>query len=141
MVDTSYAGDVTPKEAWEMLESESDAILIDVRTPVEWSYVGRPVLDSIRKETKLVPWQVAPGAGVNPQFLHDVLALGTGTDAPLLLLCRSGVRSVHAAEALTGAGFSRCYNVADGFEGGHDSEGHRGRLAGWKASGLPWVQD
>ena len=88
-----------------------------------------------------MPWQHEGGGPVNPDFLAQVRALDAGEDAPILLLCRSGVRSRNAALVLTEAGFRRCYNVSDGFEGGHDGNGHRGTVAGWKASGLPWAQD
>ena len=141
MTEADYAGDVSPNEAWEMLAGKPDAVLIDVRTPAEWHYVGRPELGALGKATRLVPWQIEGGGPVNPDFLAQVQALDPGEDAPILLLCRSGVRSRNAALALTKAGFRRCYNVSDGFEGGHDGDRHRGAVAGWKASGLPWAQD
>jgi rhodanese-related sulfurtransferase len=79
---------------------------------------------------------------VNAAFVDEVsAALGSARkDAPVFLLCRSGVRSRAAAIALTKAGFSQAYNVAGGFEGDLDETRHRGRRNGWKASGLPWFQ-
>jgi len=138
--DGSYAGDVTPAEAWEILEGEADAILIDVRTDAEWNYVGVPNLSSLGKKPALIAWQIFPTGALNPRFVDDVAKLGIRKDATVLLLCRTGGRSKAAAQALTAAGFSASYNVLDGFEGGHDANQHRGTRAGWKAVGLPWGQ-
>lgn len=135
-----YAGDVSPAEAWALLERDPGAVLVDVRTDAEWTYVGLPDLTGLGKETLCVSWQVFPAMGLNPGFAAELAASGVGRDQPLLLICRSGVRSRDAAIALTGAGYRRCYNVADGFEGPCDGARHRGSAAGWKASGLPWVQ-
>ncbi|HZF36618.1 MAG TPA: rhodanese-like domain-containing protein, partial [Candidatus Angelobacter sp.] len=67
--------------------------------------------------------------------------IATDREAPIFFLCRSGARSRAAAMAMTQAGYARCYNIANGFEGNHDAERHRGKAAGWKADGLPWTQD
>jgi rhodanese-related sulfurtransferase len=133
-----YAGDLTPREAWRLLESEPGAVLIDVRTDAEWRNVGVPRLDAIGKTPALVEWQDLSG-GLNPRFLEEVKAHGLAPDAPVLLLCRSGVRSRSAAIALTRAGFRTCINVADGFEGPPGPDGRR-NVAGWKVEGLPWGQ-
>lgn len=140
MSDQSYAGDLSSEEAWRLLESDPDAVLIDVRTDPEWSFVGLPDLGAVGKQAVCVCWQVFPEMGLNPDFSAELTAKGVTRDQTLLLLCRSGVRSRHAAIALTGAGYGRCYNVADGFEGPCDESRHRGGQAGWKASGLPWAQ-
>jgi rhodanese-related sulfurtransferase len=76
----------------------------------------------------------------NPRFVREDEAK-VAKDRPLVLLCRSGKRSLAAAEALTSAGFAEVYNIAEGFEGDLDADGHRGRLGGWRTHGLPWVQD
>ncbi len=80
----------------------------------------------------------------NPDFVAALTSALTEArvdfDAPVYFLCRSGVRSQHAAVAMTAAGWKRCFNIATGFEGALDGSGHRGRVAGWKALGLPWVQ-
>lgn len=138
--DQSYAGDVTPAEAWEILEGETDSILIDVRTDAEWTYVGVPNLSRLGKKPALIPWQTFPTGAPNPRFVDDVSKLGIKKDATILLLCRTGGRSKAAAQALTAAGFNASYNVLEGFEGGHDSEQHRGTRSGWKVAGLPWGQ-
>ena len=141
MTGSAYAGDISPSEAWEMLTKEPAAVLVDVRTPAEWGYVGRPDLTGLAKETQLVPWQLGPGMGKNADFLDGVCALADSNDAPLLFLCRSGVRSQNAAMAVTAAGFTRCYNITGGFEGNTDGNGQRGTLEGWKVDGLAWTQD
>ena len=76
----------------------------------------------------------------NPRFAFEVRSGGAAPETPLLFLCRSGVRSTSAAIAMTALGFARCYNIASGFEGDADAGRHRGRLGGWKAAALPWVQ-
>ena len=135
-----YAGDVAPKTAWQILEREKNAVLVDVRTTAEWNYVGAPDLRSLGKQNVLVEWQVYPTMQVNAGFADALKAAGIAGDRPVLFLCRSGVRSKAAAQAMTAAGMSRCYNIIDGFEGPPDQAGHRGAVAGWKASGLPWQQ-
>ena len=138
----SYAGDMSPKEAWELLVKEPGAQLVDVRTQPEWSFVGVPDLASVGRKTVLLSWQVYPQMAVDPDFAIKLKAkLPRDVAAPLLFLCRSGARSRAAAQAITAAGYTRCYNVAGGFEGDKDSASHRGRIGGWKAENLPWVQD
>ena len=136
----TYAGDISAKDAWEILEAETDAVLIDVRTDAEWAYVGLPDLARIGKQPLLIPWQLFPNMAENTDFARVLEESGTGRDAAHFFICRSGQRSRSAAIAMTGLGFTRCYNVADGFEGPHDESGHRGRAAGWKVDGLPWKQ-
>ena len=140
MSEDRYAGDVTSKEAWEMLKNEPKAALVDVRTDAEWAYVGGPDLAGLGKDLVLVPWQDFPAMGLNPDFASQLEANGVERDSTLLFICRSGQRSRSAAVAMTARGFARCYNVGDGFEGPHDAAGHRGAVAGWKVAGLPWRQ-
>ena len=136
-----YAGDLKPAEAWALLEREQGAELIDVRTDAEWSFVGRPDLSALGKQVRLVPWLFFPTGEQNTDFVRQLESTGLAKDQPLLFICRSGQRSAFAAAAMTAAGYGPCYNVAEGFEGDHDREGHRGRLGGWKTAGLTWVQD
>ncbi len=139
-----YQADVTPEEAWKALEGEPGATLVDVRTAAEWNYVGLPDLSKIGVPLLRVEWQSFPSGAVNPAFAETLDAAlrerGSGRDAPVYFICRSGARSASAAAALTAAGYARCYNVAGGFEGGRDTDGHRGTVEGWKAAKLPWVQ-
>ncbi|MFI5714618.1 rhodanese-like domain-containing protein [Nocardia sp. NPDC051750] len=136
----SYAGDIGPQQAWELLAENPDAVLVDVRTEAEWKFVGVPDTSPIAKPTLLVEWVDATGAR-NTEFLDQLRsALGDRpADAPVLFLCRSGQRSAHAADAATGAGIAPAYNISEGFEGHLDEFGHRGG-AGWRAHGLPWRQ-
>ena len=137
----AYAGDLRPTEAWELLKAEQAAQLVDVRTRPEWSFVGIPDLGSIGKKPILLAWQAYPAMQINPMFAEELGRTVSSPETPLLFICRSGTRSRAAAETMTAAGYRRCYNVAEGFEGQVDAEGHRGRKAGWKAAGLPWNQD
>ena len=135
-----YAGDVDVADAWEGLKSDPAAVLVDVRTKAEWTFVGVPDLSEAGKEVVLVEWQVFPSMEVNPGFVDAVAEGASDPSSPVYFICRSGARSKSAAIALTHAGYATCYNVSGGFEGPHDGVQHRGTIDGWKARGLPWVQ-
>jgi rhodanese-related sulfurtransferase len=135
----TYAGDVTPEQAWSALRDDPDAVLVDVRTSAEWAYVGLPDLSSIGKDVVRIEWQRFPDGGVNQSFTADLEAAGIGKQQPVYFICRSGVRSVSAAELATEAGWTTSRNVLQGFEGPHDAHRHRA-VSGWKVAGLPWVQ-
>lgn len=139
-MDGGYAGDISSPEAWKILERDPNAALIDVRTVPEWSFIGLPDLSELGKQAICVSWQIYPDMNINPGFVEEIARNGVSPDHTLLLLCRSGARSRHAAIALTERGYRRCYNVADGFEGPHDGERHRATVAGWKFARLPWRQ-
>ena len=136
----SYAGEMTPREAFEAARDDPDAVIVDVRTRAELAYVGFPDLSSTGKRLLAIEWQLFPTGQQNPSFVADLLAQGVGPDQPVFFLCRSGGRSRFAAMAATAAGFGRAYNITHGFEGPLDGSGHRGSAAGWKADGLPWRQ-
>ncbi|MEX2519650.1 MAG: rhodanese-like domain-containing protein [Paracoccaceae bacterium] len=142
----SGIGEIDPEAAYAALAGGEKAILIDVRTRAEWSFVGVPDLSAAGVEPALIEWQSFPTMAVNPDFaaaaLSAVEAMGVDT---VYFLCRSGVRSLRAAlvtaEAASAAGRSlSCLNVVGGFEGDLDPEGKRGALNGWKSFGLPWRQ-
>ncbi len=135
-----YAGDLLPDEAWTLLLEDPAAMLVDVRTQPEWAFVGLPDLTRARKQPVLVSWQIFPAMDRNPNFEAELATRGVGPEATVIFLCRSGQRSAAAARAMTEKGFSRCYNLLEGFEGPLDEERHRGTRGGWKARGLPWVQ-
>ena len=139
-----YAGDVTASEAYSILEKNGTAVLVDVRTRAEWAYVGTPDLSALSKQPLLIEWQEFPSMTVNPNFAANLASQlrekGVEPNAPVLFLCRSGARSRAAAIAMTQAGHTRCYNIADGFEGPLDDKRHRGATRGWKAQDLPWLQ-
>jgi rhodanese-related sulfurtransferase len=134
-----YAGDLAPAQAYAMLEQDRDAVLVDVRTRAEWAYVGVPDLTGLGKDVVRVEWTRYPDGAPNAAFLDELAAAGVDRDRSVVFLCRSGVRSVAAAEAATRAGYAKAYNVTEGFEGPLDAAGHRG-ARGWRAAGLPWRQ-
>ena len=136
--------DVHVTDVWKRLEEESQAVLVDVRTQAEWAFVGMPDLSKLGKGIVTVEWQNFPSGQVNASFVDqletELAALSAGRDASIFFICRSGSRSLRAAQAMAAAGYRKCFNVADGFEGPQDAERHRGSVGGWKAAGLPWVQ-
>ena len=125
---------LTPQQAWDLMQQNTDAVLVDVRTKVEHAFVGHPI-DAVH-----IAWKEAPDWQVNTQFVTDVKKHVPDRNTPVLLLCRSGLRSVDAAKTLEEAGYQRLINIIDGFEGSLDSLNHRGNLGGWRFNGLPWVQ-
>jgi len=131
---------MTPAEAWALVEKNPAAVLVDVRTEAEWAFVGGPDLSSLGRRIARIAWQTFPGMAANPDFAAAVKAAAPDKSAPLLFLCRSGVRSRAAAIAMTAAGYSQCWNIAGGFEGNLDAARHRGNNDGWKAARLPWSQ-
>lgn len=141
----AYAGEVTAREAWDLLSGNGSAVLVDCRTRPEWSFVGIPDLSALEAKAVFAEWQAFPSMTLNPEFAAQLRAGGVVADAsqgrPLLFICRSGVRSRAAAKAMTQAGFAPCYNVSDGFEGSLDDHKHRGVRDGWKAASLPWIQE
>ena len=131
-----YAGAVTPQEAYELLQSAPNAKLIDVRTNAERDWVGKVALPDDRHGA--VQWNLYPGATPNPDFSAQ-LAQQAGKDDILLFLCRSGVRSRHAAKLATEQGYRNAFDILEGFEGDKDEQGHRKTVGGWCKAGLPWT--
>lgn len=142
--------ELDPVAAYRLLESRPDTVLVDVRTRAEWAFVGVPDLSATGRPLWLVEWVGFPQMARNPDFLDELAAhidAERHGDVParLLFICRSGGRSMAAAESVAAALAERgvaahCTNVAEGFEGDLDAEGHRGRRNGWKLRGLPWRQ-
>jgi len=130
--DGSYAGDVSPQLAWQWVQS-GEAVLVDVRTDAEREWVG------------FVPgavpaaWKQWPGMALNPQF-DDAVRQAAADGQKLVLLCRSGVRSIAAAKRATELGLL-AYNILEGFEGDPDAGAQRGHQGGWRHHGLPWRQN
>jgi len=131
---------VPPGRVWKALQNNPTAQLVDVRTDVEWQFVGVPDLVSIGKQAVLVSWQMYPTMQHNAAFADQLKEAGFTEEHHIYFICRSGQRSQAAAQAAQAAGFPNAYNVADGFEGVVDADGHRGVASGWKAEGLPWLQ-
>ena len=125
---------VSPNQAWKSLTENPNAVLIDVRSKVEYTHVGHPI-GSIH-----IPWLEAPDWKVNPQFAGQVISARSDKTTPILLLCRSGQRSMAAAKALEIAGFTDLANIGEGFEGSLDDQKHRNTRSGWRFHGLPWEQ-
>ena len=128
---TGYAGDVPAELAWQWLQS-GEAVLVDVRTDAEREWVGK-VPGAIA-----VAWKQWPGMAANQNF-DEQLRAAVPEGKKVVLLCRSGVRSVAAAQRATGLGIE-AYNILEGFEGDVDANGQRGSLSGWRKRGLPWNQ-
>ena len=133
---------LTCRQAWALLQDDPRAVLIDVRSNMEFLFVGHPV-GAIH-----VPWIDEPDWVINPHFVTDVrkVLLGgvsCGSEngcAPVVLICRSGKRSKEAGECLIRNGIREVYHVLDGFEGELDEHHHRSSLGGWRFEGLPWEQ-
>ena len=128
---SGYAGDVSPELAYQWVTA-GEAALVDVRTDAEREWVGF-VPDALP-----IAWKQWPGMHMNPDFDAAIQAAAPGKK--LVLLCRSGVRSIAAAKRATELG-REAYNVLEGFEGDPDAQGHRGRVGGWRMRGLPWRQN
>ncbi|MEM7619887.1 MAG: rhodanese-like domain-containing protein [Pseudomonadota bacterium] len=136
--------DVKVKEVWKDLAAHESSTLVDVRTVAEWSYVGFVDLSQINKKSVFIEWQMFPTYEINAGFVTKLDAElkndGIDNQANLFFMCRSGVRSLAAAKAMASVGYRHCFNVENGFEGPPDAEQKRGKLSGWKAEKLPWVQ-
>ncbi len=126
-----YAGDVSPQLAWAWVQA-GQAVLVDVRTDAERAWVG------FVPDAQPLAWKQWPGMAMNPDFDAGIQALGAD-GRKLVLLCRSGVRSVAAAQRATELGL-QAYNILEGFEGDPDAAAQRGKLGGWRFHGLPWRQ-
>ena len=124
---------LTPKEAFEFLKQTPDAVFVDCRSEMEYLFVGHP------KGAILVSWNDGPNWDINPEFVAHVKK-ATSVNRPVILICRSGNRSLDAGRALEEAGFTKIYNVLHGFEGELNSDHHRGASTGWRFEGLPWEQ-
>lgn len=125
---------LTPPEAYAALQAGAAALLLDVRDPLEYSFIGHPV------GAVNLPWKFAPDWRPNPEFLERARQLAPDPETPVFLLCRSGQRSWDAANALAAAGYRDLANIEEGFEGPLDGQKHRGTVGGWRCHGLPWEQ-
>lgn len=135
----SYAGDISASDAYVELQADADAVLVDVRTTAEWSYVGTPDLTQIDKRVIFLEWQRYPDGRLNEHFIEQLRTAGVHENVPVYFLCRSGVRSAAAATSATAAGLGPAFNISEGFEGQLGRDGHRA-VSGWKVAGLPWRQ-
>ena len=133
---------LSPKAAWDMIQQDPRALLIDIRSSMEFLFVGHPV------GAVHIPWIDEPDWDINPHFTADIRKLMLGgvvcdTEegcAPILLICRSGKRSKEAGEQLLKDGLKRVYHIDEGFEGELNDHHQRSTLNGWRFHGLPWEQ-
>jgi rhodanese-related sulfurtransferase len=133
---------LAPKQAWQLLQDDPRAILVDIRSSMEYLFVGHA------KGSVHVPWIDEPDWMENPHFVTDIRKLLLGgavctTDegcAPVILICRSGKRSLEAGKKLLENDFTRVFHVDEGFEGDLDDDHHRSSINGWRFQGLPWEQ-
>jgi len=131
---------VSPLEAWKISQDDPRALLIDVRSSMEYLFVGHP------SGALHIPWIDEPDWVVNPNFVTEIRKLALGglneseKDVPILLICRSGNRSLEAGKVLIEAGIENVYNIDEGFEGKLDENHHRSTLGGWRYHNLPWEQ-
>ncbi|MFP3873400.1 MAG: rhodanese-like domain-containing protein [Thiohalophilus sp.] len=135
--------ELAPQQAWQLVQDEPKAVLVDVRSHMEFLFIGHPV-GAIN-----IPWIDEPDWEVNPNFVRELRKLLLGglshdesvhQSVPVVLICRSGKRSLEAGKLLLQEGFDRVYNVSEGFEGELDEHHHRSSKGGWRFAGLPWEQ-
>lgn len=131
-----YAGALSPAEAFELLQLDSRARLVDVRTRAELDWVGRPVIGD--GQYAHIEWTRYPGGIPNPEFLDQLRAV-VPPDTPVLFLCRSAARSKLAAIEAAKVGYTQAFDLLEGFEGDKDGQGHRKTVSGWCFRGLPWI--
>ncbi len=133
--------DVNPKQAWDLLRQRPEAVLLDVRSRMEFDYVGHP-MGAVHVALQEYPdWRT--DADFVAKVAEKVKIARPGfnpEEVPLLTLCRSGKRSETAAQALAQAGYGDVYNILEGFEGDRDGQRHRGTVNGWRFHELPWEQ-
>ena len=131
---------MSPKKAYELLQSDSTANLIDIRSSMEYLFVGHPV------GATHIAWIDDPDWSINPNFVDEITQVASKKGAdnpqhnPLILICRSGVRTLQAAEILIEAGFTHIIHIHEGFEGDRDDNFQRSTVGGWRFHGLPWEQ-
>jgi rhodanese-related sulfurtransferase len=143
-MDSTHPHGLTPQEAQKILRENPRAVLVDIRSSMEFLFVGHPV------GAVHIPWIDEPDWDINPDFVTDIRKLLLGgvvcnqeeeaSCAPVILICRSGKRSLQAGKALLEAGIRDIYHVEDGFEGDLNEHHQRSTLNGWRFEGLPWEQ-
>jgi len=131
-----YAGAVLPAEAFELLQLDPSVRLVDVRTRAELDWVGRPAIDTAQYAH--IEWIHYPGSVPNTAFIQQLREVAA-PDTPVLFLCRSAARSKLAAVLAQKEGFTKAFDLLEGFEGDKDGQGHRKTTSGWCFRGLPWI--
>lgn len=128
----AYAGALTPEEALEVLQKNTTAVLVDVRSRAELDLVGR-VPNAVHVE-----WATYPGMVANPSFASQLQA-SIPQDACVIFMCRTGGRSHNAANVAASLGYKQAFNMLEGFEGEANTSNQRTQINGWKHAGLPWT--
>ena len=134
--------DISAKSAAQLLHDDPRAILVDIRSSMEYLFVGHPV------GAVHLPWIDEPDWEINPHFVAEVRKLMLGGAvcdvedgcAPIVLICRSGKRSLEAGKVLLAAGLSNIFHIDEGFEGELNDAHQRSSIGGWRFHGLPWEQ-
>ncbi len=124
---------MTPQQSFDFLQANPEAVFIDVRSEMEYMFVGHPA------GSMLIPWVDGPNWDIDPNFVSHVKKAAS-VNRPVVLICRSGRRSAEAGLALEKAGLTEVYNVLNGFEGELNDQHHRNSCNGWRQAGLPWAQ-
>ena len=124
--------DLTTQEAYDLVQKK-DVVFIDIRAEIEHFFVGSP------PNVINVPWQDAPDYELNPDYLDEVRQI-SNTEQKIVLICRSGHRSIDAGNFLIENGYPMVHHVDKGFEGDKNEEHHRSSVNGWRFDNLPWVQ-
>ena len=132
-----YAGALLPEDAYALLQENTEVVLVDVRTNAERDWVGRVAINDIQHHA--VQWSLYPGGTPNPEFMEQLQTAVPNKESVIVFLCRSGVRSRHAAKLATENGYTACFDILQGFEGDKDHHGHRKTVGGWCSANLPWL--
>ena len=132
-----YAGALSPEDAYALLQENTEVVLVDVRTNAERDWVGRVLINETQHHA--VQWSLYPGGTPNPEFIHQLSTAIPNKDTVIVFLCRSGVRSRHAAKLASENGYTACFDILQGFEGDKDHHGHRKTVGGWCSADLPWI--
>lgn len=132
-----YAGAISPEDAYALLQENTEVVLVDVRTNAERDWVGRVLINETQHHA--VQWSLYPGGTPNPDFIEQLQTAVPNKESIIVFLCRSGVRSRHAAKLATESGYTACFDILQGFEGDKDHHGHRKTVGGWCSANLPWL--
>jgi len=140
-IKMSEVKQISPKEAYQLMHDKPQSVLIDVRSSMEYLFVGHPT------GAISIPWIDEPDWKIDPHFATHVRQLLLGgiscaedNCVPILLICRSGKRSLEAGNHLIKEGLKDIYNIEGGFEGPLDENHHRSTVSGWRYDDLPWEQ-
>lgn len=131
---------MSPQQSYNLLRQDTKALLIDIRSSMEYLFVGHPI-GSVH-----IAWIDEPDWTINLDFPDEVAKLAktkdeeNPLDVPIVLICRSGKRTLDAGHMLLEEGFSNVIHVDEGFEGERDESFHRSTVGGWRFRGLPWEQ-